>query len=80
MTNPRDMTMWELMMLTAVNSARGSPTVLTFYDEAGALWEVTRALAGGWSRVYAGYDLDKRTLPYVVGPGFRGKRHGLNRP
>jgi len=79
-SHPRDMTIGELMSLRVVNSARGSPTVHSFYDEGGALWEVTRALGDGWVRVYAGYDLDKRTLPYIIGPGFTGRRHGLNRP
>ena len=76
--HPSEMNTWELMSLRAVNHARGGQIVFRFYDETGALWEVTRGLGDGWVRVYAGYDLDKRTLPYIIGPGFSGRRHGLN--
>jgi len=78
--HPSEMTMGELMSLRTVNTARGTPTVHSFYDEGGALWNVTSGLGEGWVRVYGGYDLDERTLPYIIGPGFTGKRHGLNRP
>jgi hypothetical protein len=78
--HPSEMTLGELMSLSAVNHARGGQTVHSFYDDAGGLWNVTRALGAGWARVYGGYDLDKRNLPYIVGPGFTGRRHGLNPP
>ena len=78
--HPSEMTIGELLSLRLVNHARGSSTVHSFYDEGGALWNVTTGLGGGWVRVYAGYDLDKRTLPYIIGPGFTGRLHGLNPP
>jgi hypothetical protein len=74
------MTTRELMSLSAVNHARGGQTAHSFHDEAGALWNVTHDLGGGWARVYADYDLDKRTMPYTVGPGFTGRLHGMNAP
>jgi hypothetical protein len=73
------MSIGELMNLRAVNAARG-PAVFEFYNRTGALWRVCQGLGEPWVRVYAGYDLDKRTLPYIVGPGFRGRLHGLNTP
>jgi hypothetical protein len=77
--HPSEMTPAELMALRAVNRARG-PTVVEFYSETGALWQVCRGLGEPWARVYAGYDYDRRTLPLIVGPGFSGRRHGLNGP
>ena len=77
--HPSEMTRWELMGLRAVNRARGQP-VFSFYAEGGALWNVCIGLGEPWVRVYGGYDLDKRTLPYIAGPGFTGRRHGLNPP
>jgi hypothetical protein len=74
------MTVGELMGLRAVNSPRGRQSTFQFYDETGALWKITPGLGEPWVRVYAGYDLDRRTLPYVVGPGFHGRLHGLNPP
>jgi hypothetical protein len=78
--HPSEMTADELMGLRAVNSARGREVVFSFYNETGALWHVIPGLGEPWTRVYGGYDLDKRTLPYVIGPGFTGRRHGLNPP
>jgi hypothetical protein len=78
--HPSEMTIGELMSLRAVNTAGGSQTVYSFYADSGALWEVTRGLGEDWVRVYAGYDLDQRTLPYICGHGFRGRQHGLNPP
>jgi hypothetical protein len=79
MKRPSDMTLGELMGLRAVNRARGQPG-FQFYDETGALWHVCTGLGEPWVRVYGGFDLDKRTLPYIVGPGFTGRLHGLNAP
>ena len=78
--HPSQMTIGELMSLRANSSARRDKIVFRFYAPNGALWEVTPGLGGGWVRAYAGYDLDKRTLPRIVGPEFNGRRHGLNAP
>ena len=43
--HPSEMTIGELMAMRAANSARGGPTVHSFYDEGGALWNITTGLA-----------------------------------
>ena len=77
--HPNNMSAAELLALRAVNRARG-PAVRSFTDEAGRIWDIARGVGEPWVRVYAGYDLDARTLPYIVGPGFTGRRRGLNTP
>lgn len=73
--HPRDMTDVELMNLRTMTIQRG-PAVHAFIDEAGRIWNITPGWGEAWVRVYAGYDLDRRTLPYVSGPGFGGRRRG----
>lgn len=70
--HPDDMSAAELLALRAVNRARG-PAVRTMTDEAGRIWDIARGLGEPWVRVYAGYDLDARTLPYIAGPGVAGR-------
>jgi hypothetical protein len=60
------------MNLRAVNRPCG-PVLHTFTDDAGRTWNITRGLGEPFVRVYAGYDLDKRTLPYIAGPGVAGR-------
>lgn len=45
----------------------------TVTDGAGRIWDIARGLGEPWVRVYAGYDLDARTLPYIAGPGVAGR-------
>jgi hypothetical protein len=52
-------------------------TAINYFDRFGAHWLVIRSTGQEhWSRVYAGYDLDRRTEPYIMGPGLNGKRRG----
>ena len=76
--HPSEMTIGELMGLRAVNTARGGQIVSGSTLRTGRYGRSTRGLGETWARVGAGYDLDKRTLPYMLGPGFTGKRHGFN--
>ena len=71
--HPADMTMDELLALRAVNRARGA-VMRSFADEAGRVWNVAAGRGEPWVRVYASFDLDRRTLPYISGPGVGGKR------
>ena len=70
--HPTDMSPAELLALRAVNRAR-APAVRSFTDEAGRIWNIAAGLGEPWVRVYAGYDLDARTLPYTAGPGVAGR-------
>jgi hypothetical protein len=67
-----DMSVAELLVLRAVNRAHG-PVARTVTDEAGRIWDIARGLGEPWVRVYAGYDLDARALPYIAGPGVTGR-------
>ena len=79
--HPNDMSAAELLALRAVNRARPL-AVRSFTDDAGRIWNIARGLGEPWVRVYAGYDLDARTLPYIGGPGVadRPRRALLNGP
>ena len=57
--HPNDMSAAELLALRAVNRVR-APTVRSFTDEAGRIWNIAAGLGEPWVRVYAGYDLDAR--------------------
>jgi hypothetical protein len=77
--HPNDMSDAELMALRAVNRAR-PPVARSFTDEAGRIWNIAQGLGEPWVRIYAGYDLDARALPYITGPGVadRPRRTLLN--
>jgi hypothetical protein len=69
------MTLKELMDLRAVNSARGDPIVRRCSSGPARSGRSPALGSDGWVRIYPGYDLDKRTLPYIIGAGFTGRRH-----
>jgi hypothetical protein len=69
------MTIEELMALRTMTIQRRE-AVHSFADDARRIWNITPGWGEPWVRVYAGYDLDRRTLPYVSGPGVGGKRRG----
>ena len=75
--HPCEMTREELLALRTMTIQR-RPAAHSFADEAGRIWNITAGMGEPWVRVYAGYDLDRRTLPYIIGPGFTGRRRGLN--
>jgi hypothetical protein len=69
------MTREELLALRAM-TIRRRPVVHSFADAAGRIWNVTPCMGEPWVRVCAGYDLGRRTEPYIAGPGVSGRRRG----
>ena len=65
--------------VAARSQPRPRPARLQLLREERDAWNVCVGLGEPWVRVY-GDDLDRRTLPYIAGPGFTGRLHGLNPP
>jgi hypothetical protein len=72
MIHPRELNTVDLMNLRAVTVTRHPEVARRFADSAGRIWDIVPGFGEPWVRVYAGYDLGRRTQPYIAGPGVAG--------